>query len=198
MTRGAGRGMADSGSALVEAARERLRAGVAPDVVCGEPAVRAPQWVDAALAVGLALGIDEAELLRRLSREPELRSEFRPGEEELYAEVLEITGVFDAPKLLDEREQVIEEHLRAALGARGGLGSGSFLNLQRGFVKGELAHVFRSLTRFGPRVGRGRPAAFWASLVAAGEFLDPADGDERGTVAQALDECRLRLAECAG
>lgn len=34
-------------------------------------------------------------------------------------------------------------------------------------------------------------------MVAADELLDPTDGDERGTVAQALDESRVRLTECA-
>ncbi|MET8626774.1 hypothetical protein ABZW30_23950 [Kitasatospora sp. NPDC004669] len=190
--------MVDGGSALVEESRERLRAGAAPETVCAELAGRVPQWVDAVLAVGLALGIEEAELRRRLSSEPGLRSEFRSGEEKSYAEVLEIGGVFDVPKVLDGREQVIAEHLRAALRARGGLGSGYFLSIQRCFVKGELARIFRSLTCFGPRVGRGRPAEFWASLVAAGELLDPADADERGTVAQALDECRQHLVDCIG
>ncbi|MFF2143179.1 hypothetical protein [Kitasatospora sp. NPDC058190] len=74
--------MAGGGSASLEEARERLRAGAAPEVLRGELAARAPQWVDAVLAVGLALGIEEAELLRRLSSERELRSEFQPGEED--------------------------------------------------------------------------------------------------------------------
>ncbi|MGW3039348.1 hypothetical protein ACWC9T_04690 [Kitasatospora sp. NPDC001159] len=181
----------DNGSALVAEARERLRAGVAPAVVCGELAVRVPQrWEGAALAVGLALGIEEAELRRRLSSEPGLQAEFRPGEEDLYGEVLEIFGVFDVTKQLDERERVIAEHLRAAWRAQGSLGSGHAVGLHRGFVKGELASVFRSLTRFGPRAGRGRPAEFWTRLIAAGELLDQVD------VAQALDECRRRLADC--
>ncbi|MFB7376964.1 hypothetical protein ACFC6U_15035 [Kitasatospora purpeofusca] len=182
----------------MEEARERLRAGVAPSSVCGELAAGTARWENAAWAVGLALGIEEEELRRRLSIEPDLQSEFEPGEEDLYAEILEMGGVFDVPKRLDEREQAVAEHLRVALRAQGGLGSGYFLSLQRGFVKGELARNFRALTGFGPRAGRGRPAEFWAALVAAGELLDPAEGDERGTVAQALAECRQRLADCTG
>ncbi|MFH8382667.1 hypothetical protein ACH4E7_17210 [Kitasatospora sp. NPDC018058] len=174
-----------------------MRSGSSPAMVCGDLAVRAPQWVDAALAVGSALGIEEPELRQRLGGEPQVASEFRPGEEDLYAEVLVEMGVFDVPKRLDAREEVIAEHLRAALRAQGGLGGGYFHNLQRAFVKGELARVFRSLTRFGPRAGRGRPAEFWTALIAAGELLDPADGDDRGTVGQALEACRRGLADCA-
>ncbi|MFD9063692.1 hypothetical protein ACFVZ3_19490 [Kitasatospora purpeofusca] len=161
-------------------------------------AAGAARWEDAAWAVGLALGIEEEELRRRLSIEPDLQSEFEPGEEDLYAEMLEMGGVFDVPKQLDEREREVEEHLRAALRAQGGLGSGYFLSLQRGFVRGELARNFRSLTRFGPRAGRGRPAEFWPALIAAGELLAPADDDEHGTVAQALAECRQHLADSTG
>lgn len=187
----------DSGSALVAEARERLRSGVAPGTVCGELAAGTARWEDAARAVGLALGIEVGEL-RRLGIEADLQSAFEPGEEDLYGEVLEMSGVFDVPKRLDEREQQVEGCLRAALRAQGGLGSGYFLSLRRGFVRGELARNFRALTRFGPRAGRGRPAQFWAALIAAGELLDGADGDERGTVAQALAECRQRLADCTG
>lgn len=188
----------DSGSAMVEEARERLRAGVTPEAVCAELAARVPQWWDAALAVGLALGIEEAELLRRMDGDPDLQSAYEPGDEEAYAEFLELGGLFDVPKQLDEREEVIADHLWAAVQARGRFPSGYFFTLQRGLLKGELAHVFRSLTRTGLDPDRSRPAEFWAALSAAGELLDPADGDECGTVAQALDECRQQLADCTG
>ncbi|MFE6865269.1 hypothetical protein ACFVFS_01795 [Kitasatospora sp. NPDC057692] len=181
----------------MEEARERLRSGAGPGTVCGELAAGAERWEEAARAVGLALGIEPGQLRQRLGIEPDLQASFEPGEEDLYGEFLEMGGVFDVPKQLDEREQEVEEHLRAALRAQGGLGSGYCLSLQRGFVRGELARNFRALTRFGPRAGLGRPAEFWAALVAAGEFFDPADGDEHGTVAQALAECRRRLADCS-
>ncbi|MER5637533.1 hypothetical protein ABT095_11310 [Kitasatospora sp. NPDC002227] len=185
------------GVAMVTTARDRLRAGAEPAVVCGELAVRARRWSDAALAVGLARGIPEADLRNRLGAELERwQDEFRPGEEEDYGRLLEIHGAFDVPKRLDERELVIAEHLRAARAAMGGLGSGHAISLSRRFVTGELALAFGTLARFGPRQGRGRPTEFWTAMVAAGELLDPTDGDERGTVAQALDESRLRLAEC--
>jgi hypothetical protein len=183
--------------ALVTMARERLRTGAAPAVVCGELAVRTPRWSDAALAVGLARGIPEAELRERLAGDQQWQDEFHPGEEEEYGELLEMHGVFDVPRQLDEREEVISGHLRAAWAAMGGMGSGHAVGLSRRFVRGELSSAFRMLARFGPRQGRGRPAEFWTAMVAAGELLDPADGDERGTVAQAIDESRRRLAESA-
>ncbi|GAA2086245.1 hypothetical protein GCM10009759_06820 [Kitasatospora saccharophila] len=182
---------------LVATARERLRTGAAPAVVCGELAARTPRWSDAALAVGLARGIPEAELRERLAGGRQWQDEFHPGEEEEYGELLEMHGVFDVPKQLDEREEVIAGHLRAAWAAMGGMGGGYAVGLSRRFVRGELSSAFRTLARFGPRRGRGRPAEFWTAMVAAGELLDPADGDERGTVAQALDESRRRLAESA-
>ncbi|MGW3326456.1 hypothetical protein [Streptomyces virginiae] len=188
----------DVDESLVAAARERLRAGAEPAVVCGELAARTRRWSDAVLAVGQARGIPKADLLVRLGGEPErLQDEFRPGEEEEYALLLEIHGVFDVPVQLDERELVIAEHLRTAWAATGGLGSGHAISLSRRFVTGELSLAFRTLARFGTRRGSGRPVEFWTAMVAAGELLDPTDGDERGTVAQALDESRARLTECA-
>ncbi|MEU5310515.1 hypothetical protein [Streptomyces sp. NPDC021562] len=186
-------GGADVIEAMSMAARERLRAGAAPAVVCGELAEQTRWWWDAALAVGQAMGIPEAELLRRLHSEPDqVQSEFRRGEENLYGEILETVGVFDVARGLDGRELVIAQHLRAAMDAMGGVASGHGLGLSRWFVMGELARVFCSLARIGPRATRGRPAEFWEALVSAGELLDP--GDERETVAHALDECRARLA----
>ncbi|WP_171164258.1 hypothetical protein [Streptomyces sp. I05A-00742] len=187
----------DVHEALVAAARERLRAGAAPAGVCGELAARTPRWGDAALAVGLALGIAEPEMSRRLRDERErVHGGFRPGEEELYGELLETTGVFDVPKRLDGRETAIVEHLWAATRAMGGVASRVGLGLSRSFATGEVASAFRLLTRVGPRAAHSRPADFWAALVAAGELLGPADGDEHGAVTQALDECRRRLADC--
>ncbi|MEV7598662.1 hypothetical protein AB0O91_14895 [Kitasatospora sp. NPDC089797] len=191
--------MTEHGSALEAEARERLGAGADPVEVCGVLAARVPQWVEAALAVGRALGVEEAELRRRLAGEPQLLAELRPGEEDLYAAALEQMGVFDVPLRLDAREAAVVEHLHAALRAQGGLGSGYYHGIQRAFAKGESAQIFRSLVRFGPRRGprhAGRPTEFWTALTAAGELLDPADGDDRGTVAQGLDTCRERLAAC--
>jgi hypothetical protein len=149
------------------------------------------------LAVGQAMGIPESELLRRLQGRPEqVQSEFRPGEEEHYGDLMAVLGVFDVPRQLDERESVIAENLRTAMRAMGGVASGHGLGLSRRLVTGELASLFRSLARSGPRADHRRPADFWGALVAAGELLDPADGDERGTVAQALGACRLHLANC--
>ncbi|MFI8391658.1 hypothetical protein [Streptomyces sp. NPDC085540] len=188
----------DVDESLVAAARERLRAGAEPAVVCGELAARTRRWLDAALAVGQARGIPKADVRMRLGGEPErLQDEFRPGEEEDYGLLLEIHGVFDVPKQLDERDVVIAAHLRTAWVATGGLGSGHAVSLSRRFVTGELSLAFRMLARFGPRRGPGRPTEFWTAMVAAGELLDPTVGDEHGTVAQALDESRVRLAECA-
>jgi hypothetical protein len=185
--------------ALSMVAAERLGAGTAPAVVCSELAGQARWWWDAALAVGQAMGITEAELLRRLHSEPErVQSEFRPGEENLYGELLEMHGVFDVAKQLDQRELVIAKHLRTAMGAMGGVASGRALGLSRWIFTGELARAFRSLACSGPRATCTRPAEFWEALVSAGELLDPADGDERGNVAQALDECRANLADCTG
>jgi hypothetical protein len=145
----------------------------------------------------MALGIAESELLRRLPGEPEqVQDDFRPGEETPYGELMESVGLFDVPKQLDEREQVIAEHLRTAMRAMGGVASGVGLGLSRRFVRGEPASAFHSLTRLGPRATRGRSTDFWAARVAAGELLDPADGDDRDAVAQALAECRRRLADC--
>ncbi|MFD8019767.1 hypothetical protein ACFV6G_04990 [Streptomyces lavendulae] len=188
----------DVDESLVAAARERLRAGVKPAVVCGELAARTRRWMDVALAVGQARGIPKADLRIRLGGElVRLQDEFRPGEEEDYGLLLEIHGVFDVPKQLDEREVVIAEHLRTAWVAAGGLGSGHAVSLSRRFVTGELSLAFRTLARSGPRYGPGRPTEFWTAMVAAGELLDPTDGNEHGTVAQVLDESRVRLAECA-
>lgn len=167
----------DVDESLVAAARERLRAGTEPAVVCGELAVRTRRWWDAALAVGQARGIPKADLRMRLGGEPErLQDEFRPGEEEDYGLLLEIHGVFDVPKRLDERERAIAEHLRTAWAATGGLGSGHAISLSRRFVTGELSLAFRTLACFGPRHGPGRPAEFWTAMVAAGELLDPTAG----------------------
>jgi hypothetical protein len=105
-------------------------------------------------------------------------------------------GVFDVAEQLDQRELVIAKHLRSAMGAMGGVASGRAAGLSRWIVAGELASVFCSLACSGPRATRGRPAEFWEALVSAGELLDPAEGDERGNVAQALDECRANLADC--
>ncbi|MFF0393272.1 hypothetical protein ACFYS8_31930 [Kitasatospora sp. NPDC004615] len=190
--------MADGGS-LAEEARERLRSGAEPAVVCGELAVRTVRWWDAAVAVGLAMGIPEQELRRRLHDDPdEMQSPFEDGDEALYGELLEMAGVFDIHRQLDARESAVEKRLRAAMGAMGGLGSGHAHGLLRRFAKGELDSVLRSLARFGPRTGRGRPVEFWEALVAAGELLvELADGGEaRAAVAQVLDDCRLKLASC--
>ncbi|MFK0160485.1 hypothetical protein ACIQVK_51630 [Streptomyces sp. NPDC090493] len=183
--------------ALSVAAGERLRAGAAPAAVCSELAAQTRWWGDAVLAVGQALGVAESELLRRLHSDPErVRSELHPGEEELYGGLMETLGVFDVAKQLDERELLIAEHLRTATGAMGGVASGRALGLSRLFVMGELASVFRSLARSGPRATRSRPAEFWAALVSAGELLEAAGENGHGTVAQALDECRAHLARC--
>ncbi|MEV6978384.1 hypothetical protein [Kitasatospora sp. NPDC093806] len=139
------------------------------------------------LAVGQALGIPESDVRHRIHGDPErMQREFRLGEEELYGELMESLGVFDAPKQLDGTELLIAKHLRTAWGAMGGMGSGHALGLSRWFVTGELASVFRSLARSGPRAARGRPADFWEALVSAGELLEPADRDEHGSVAEAL------------
>ncbi|MFC8716691.1 hypothetical protein [Kitasatospora sp. NPDC057198] len=191
--------MPDDGSgvdeSLVAAARERLRAGAAPSAVCGKLAARTPRWSEAAVAVGVARGTAEAELRERLAGYEQAQDEFHPGEEEDYGHLLEMCGVFDVPERLDEREEEIAGHLRAAWDAMGGLGSGYAISLSRRFVKGELSSAFRMLARFGPRQDRGRPAEFWAAMVAAGELLDSADGDERETVARVLAESRRHLAE---
>ncbi|MFE2052739.1 hypothetical protein ACFXAS_30165 [Streptomyces sp. NPDC059459] len=189
---------ADVVEALASAARERLRTGAAPAVVCGELAGQTRWWWDAALAVGQARGIPKPELLRRVRSDPErVQHELGPGQEDLYGELLERSGVFDVAKQLDERELVIAKHLRSAIGAIGGVASGRALGLSRRLVLGELADVFRSLARSGPRADRGRPREFWEALVSAGELLDPADGDDQGTVAQALDSCRAHMADPA-
>ncbi|MFF3000931.1 hypothetical protein ACFVTC_41335 [Streptomyces sp. NPDC057950] len=178
---------------MVEAVRERLRAGVVPAVVCGEFAVWTPRWSEAAVVVGLALGIAESELVRRLHGEPEqVQGQFCSGEELLYGELLETLGVFDVPKQLNEREAQVAEHLRTTISAAGGVSSGVGLGLSRQFVRGELTEAFRTLTRMGPRASGGRPVEFWAALVAAGEVLDLAN-DGRRTTFHALGECRRRL-----
>lgn len=183
--------------ALSVAAGERLRAGATPVAVCGELAAQTRWWWDAALAVGQALGIPESESLRRLHGDPEqLQSELLPGEEELYAELLKMHGVFDVAKQLDERELLIAEHLRTAMRAMGVVASGRAVSISRWFVLGELPSVFRSLAHSGPRTARSRPAEFWEALVRAGELLDPSGENEHGTVAQTLDECRAHLAGC--
>ncbi|MFF7215517.1 hypothetical protein ACFZAU_34100 [Streptomyces sp. NPDC008238] len=187
------------GQAWVTAARERLRAGAAPAAVCGELAARTPRWSDSALAVGLALGIAEPELLRRLHGEPgRLQEQFRAGEERWYGELMAAIGVFDVPRPLDERESAVAGHLRDAIRAMGGVASGAALGLSRGFVRGELTGVFRSLARLGPRAaGGGRPRAFWAALVAAGELLDQGPDDKDG-LARTLEQCGRRLADHTG
>ncbi|MFD5537049.1 hypothetical protein ACFWIJ_04125 [Streptomyces sp. NPDC127079] len=172
-------GGADVVEALSTAARQRLRAGAAPAAVCGELAEQTRWWWDAALAVGQALGIPEAELLRRLHSEPDqTQSEFRPGEENLYGELLETAGVFDVPKQLDGTELAIAKHLRSAMGAMGGVASGHGLGLSRWFVLGELTSVFCSLARIGPRTTRGRPAEFWEALASAGRAWPTAPVEE--------------------
>jgi hypothetical protein len=80
--------VSSSGADVIEAlstvAAERLAAGAVPAVVCSELAGQTRWWWDAALAVGQAMGIPEAELLRRFHGEPErVQSEFLPGEEDL-------------------------------------------------------------------------------------------------------------------
>ncbi|WP_143681734.1 hypothetical protein [Actinacidiphila glaucinigra] len=183
--------------ALSVAARERLRAGATPAAVCSELAARTRWWWDAVLAVGQALGIPESELLRRLHSDPErVQGELHPGEEELYGELMEMHGVFDVARQFDERELLIAEHLRTAIGAMGGVASGRALGLSRWLVVGELVRVFCSLARSGPRPTRGRPAKFWEALVSAGELLEPVTGNDHGTVAQVLGECRAHLANC--
>ncbi|MER6479007.1 hypothetical protein [Streptomyces filamentosus] len=197
-------GGADVIEALGAAAGERLRAGAAPGAVCGELAARTRWWWDAALGVGRALGIPEPELLDRLRRDPgEVQDELGPGEEELYGELMEELGVFDVAARLDERELLIAERLRAAVRAMGGVASGHAQALSRRLVTGEPAWVFHSLARSGPRSSCGRPAEFWEALVEAGELLAAGGGDEcegecgHGDLAQALGECRARLADCA-
>ncbi|MFE5556724.1 hypothetical protein [Streptomyces sp. NPDC056544] len=185
--------------ALSVAARQRLGAGATPAAVCSELAAQTRWWWDAVLAVGQARGIPEPELLRRLRSDPErVQSELLPGEEELYGGLMETLGMFDVAKQLDERELLIAEHLRTAMSAMGGVASGRSLGLSHWFVMGELASVFRSLVRSGPRAIRSQPAEFWEALVSAGELLEPAGENEHGTVTQALDECRAHLARCTG
>ncbi|CAM5275671.1 hypothetical protein [Streptomyces atroolivaceus] len=182
--------------ALGVAAGERLREGAAPAAVCGELAAQTQWWWDAVLAVGRALGIPESELLRRLHGEPErVQGEFQPGEGDLYGGLMETLGVFDVAKQLDRRELLIAEHLRSAMGAMGGVASGRSLGLSRRLGVGELASVFRSLARSGPRATCSRPVEFWEALVSAGELLKLEEGIEDGTVAQTLEECRAHLAK---
>ncbi|MFD5933504.1 hypothetical protein [Streptomyces sp. NPDC060333] len=115
----------------------------------------------------------------RLGRGPErLQDEFHPGEEEDYDLLLEIHGVFDVPKQLDERKPVIAEHLRTAWAATGGLRSGHAINLSRLFVTGELSLASRTLAPLGPRHGPGRPTELWTAMAAASELLDPTDRNE--------------------
>ncbi|MYX01882.1 MULTISPECIES: hypothetical protein [unclassified Streptomyces] len=197
---GEGQGAMPSGGsevidALGAAAGERLREGATPAAVCGELAAQTPWWWDAVLAVGQTLGLPESELLRRLHGEPDrVQGEFRPGEEDLYGELMETLGVFDVAKQLDERELLIVEQLRSAMGAMGGVASGRALGLSRRFALGELASAFRSLAHSGPRATCRRPAEFWEALVRAGELLESEERNEDGTVAHTLEECRAHLA----
>ncbi|MFE5039103.1 hypothetical protein [Streptomyces sp. NPDC056683] len=195
--------MSSGGTDVIEAlglaAGERLRAGATPAAVCSELAAQTRWWWDAVLAVGQALGIPESELLRRLQCDPErVQGELHPGEEELYGGLMEMHGVFDVAKQFDERELLIVEHLRTAMGAMGGVASGRALGLSRWLVMGELARVFYSLARSGPRATRSRPAEFWEALVRAGELLEPVGGNDHATLAQVRDECRAHLASCTG
>ncbi|MER6362416.1 hypothetical protein [Kitasatospora sp. NPDC001527] len=133
---------------------------------------------------------------RRLHAAPEqVRGGLRPGEEQVYGELLGTIGVFDLPRRLDARERAIAEHLRAAVRAMGGVASGHAALLARRLAAGEPADAFGTLAHSGPRAGGGRPTAYWAALVAGGELLDTANGDTHGGVAPALAECRRRLAD---
>ncbi|MER5352658.1 hypothetical protein ABT093_20285 [Kitasatospora sp. NPDC002551] len=117
----AGGGASWTTGSLVAEARERLRSGATPALVCGQLAEGTLRWWDAASAVGRALGIPEPELRRRLHAAPEqVRGGLRPGEEQVYGELLGTIGVFDLPRRLDARERAIAEHLRAAVRAGGG------------------------------------------------------------------------------
>ncbi|WP_030275847.1 hypothetical protein [Streptomyces sp. NRRL B-24484] len=192
-------GTADADASLLAAARQRLRAGAAPTAVCGELAARTHCWWEAASAVGRAAGIPEPELRRRLHGEPaQVQRALGPGEEEAYGELLSMLGVFDVHEQLDGRAAAIAEHLRTAVAAMGGVASGHALGLSRRMAEGELTDAFRSLARLGPRARGGRPTAFWAALVTAGELLDPADREESAAVTEALAKCRVSLERCTG
>lgn len=133
--------------------------------------------------------------MRLLGSDPrELYSEFGPGEEDLCGWVLELHGVFDVPRLLDEREEEVQRLLRDAFGASGGIASGVALGLTRSLFKGELVAAFLCLAGKQPRAPRGRPVQFWKALCAAGALLEFGD-DDRGR--EALARCRRSLADAS-
>ncbi|MFF2364021.1 hypothetical protein ACFVU0_15120 [Streptomyces sp. NPDC058122] len=190
--------MADHGGGdrvLVAVAGDRLREGVPPVGVFAELAARTEDWDGAVWAVCLALGLSAPDLRGLGPDSHEIYSEFGPGEEDLCGKVLEIHGVFDVPRLLDERETEVQRLLRSAFGASGGIATGRALSLARNLFKGELATAFLSLTRKKPRAPRGRPVDFWNALCAAGALLETVDDDEGRLVREALGLCRQNLAD---
>ncbi|MFD5633572.1 hypothetical protein ACFWJM_05425 [Streptomyces sp. NPDC127077] len=192
--------MADHGGGdrvLVTVAGDRLREGVPPVGVFAELAARTGDWDGAVRAVCLALGLSAPDLRRLGPDSHEIYSEFGPGEEDLCGKVLEIHGVFDVPRLLDERETEVQCLLRNAFGASGGIATGRALALARNLFKGELATAFLSLARKKPRAPRGRPVDFWNALCAAGALLETADDDEGRLVREALGLCRQNLADAS-
>ncbi|MFE2296966.1 hypothetical protein ACFXAW_02070 [Streptomyces sp. NPDC059445] len=184
--------------ASVALAGDRLREGVRPVDVFAEIASRTGDWDGAVWAVCLALGLSAPDM-RLLGSDPrEVYAEFRPGEEDLCGRVLEMHGVFDVPRLLDERESEVRRLLKEAFGASGGISTGVALGLIRNLFKGELAAAFLCLARRQPRAPRGRPVDFWNALCAAGALLETGDDDQGRAVREALGRCRQNLADAAG
>ncbi|MEU2392728.1 hypothetical protein [Streptomyces sp. NPDC007369] len=195
-TTGAAGGRACPGADTVALARRLLAEGQGPVGVFAGLAVRSGDRNAAVRAVCRALGVPDARVQEQLGRTAELFAEFGPDEEESLGELLELLGVFDVPRTLDEREQEVLRLLKTAGGALGGIRGGVFHGLSRSFLKGELTAAFLMLARQPIRQPRGNPAKFWAALAAAGALLPPpADPGTAAQVAQVLAECRRHTAE---
>lgn len=175
-------------------ARHALDHGRTPAEAYAILARRSGEPLPAARAVCLALAIPLAEAAIRLNDcYDALLADPRPGAEADTGELLEALGVFDVPKSLTATELAIVDLFLTAVDAMGGIRAGHQHGLARWFTTGNLTAAYLSLAAARPLPATGDPAAYWSTLVEAGELLgaEPAP-DPR--VKPALTHCRTQAA----
>jgi hypothetical protein len=105
----------------------------------------------------------------------QLAALIQPGEEADLGAVLELAGLLDVHRHLDEREQQVRRLLERAFTAAGGLPSGyGVIRLLR---TGRLTDAFVSIATHGSRRSRPMPPAYWTHLLAAAALLTGTDDD---------------------
>lgn len=162
----------------MQRARAGLLAGGRPEAVFTALAKDIGDYRAVALAMCAVAGIPRAQAQQRWADTGEqVAALIEPGEEADLGAILELAGVFDVHRRLDENELQIRHLLDLAYAAAGGLPSGYGQGVIRLLQTGHLTDAFVSMTTYGARRGRPMPPAYWSHLLAAADLVTDTDDD---------------------